>query len=95
MPGLLKCKGEYCKLEPSLPTKTILEPALLFPSQLLGIATGARQKGQFPLCSTLQFLVSVQLLRLLWVRFQTALNWLFQVYSCFWSMEWALDFMSL
>lgn len=95
MPGLLKSKGEHYKLEPSLPTKTIQEAALLFPSQLLGTDTGVRQKGQFPLCSTLQFLVSVQLLRLPRVHFQTALNWLFQVHSCFWSMKWALDFRSL
>lgn len=95
MPVLVRNKGEHYKLEPSLPTKTIQEAAPLFPSQLLGTDTGVRQKGQFPLCSTLQFLVSVQLLRLPWVYFQTAFNWLFQVYSCFWSMEWALDFRSL
>lgn len=95
MPVLVRSKGEHCKLEPSLPTKTIQEASPLFPSQLLGIDTAVRQKGQFPLCSTLQFLVSVQLLRLPLVHFQTALNWLFQVYSCFWSMEWALDFRSL
>lgn len=53
MPGWLKSKGEHCKLEPSLPTKTIQEAALLFPSQLLGVDTAVRHKGQFPLCSTL------------------------------------------